>query len=79
MEAVEDIMYLRRCACSRRQRSSVSSGKPNKVAKDHSYPQSEVLIKDKKHNHTRINKTAQRGVKQMRWQLLVTFFGSGSV
>jgi len=55
------------------------AAKPNKVAEDHSYPQSEVLIKDKKHDHARIDKTAQRGVKQMRWQLPVTFFGSSSV
>jgi len=33
------------------------AAKPNKVAEDHSYPQSEVLIKDKKHDRARIDKT----------------------
>jgi len=36
------------------------AAKPNKVAEDHSYPQSEVLIKDKKHDGTRIDKTAHQ-------------------
>ena len=32
--------------------------KLNKGVEDHSYPQSEVLIKDKRHDHARIDKTA---------------------
>jgi len=32
--------------------------KLNKGVEDHSYPQSEVLIKDKRHDHVRIDKMA---------------------
>jgi len=35
--------------------------KLNKGVKDQSYPQLEVLIKDKRHDHARINKTAITG------------------